>query len=417
MEERSVPPSQPPTHHSILVSIVTSVIVCTVVLIGLPGVRMEWLDFLVPHISPGTVSTTSRMLVPSSALHEEDAETVGVVKRVEQSVVAVVINADVNTLPASSDPFGGPGFPSMTPPPANGSSTPDIQQVGGGSGFFVSNDGIIATNRHVVEHPDYGEAPTFEVVMADGRRLPATVLAADPLLDLAFLKVDATGTPALPIGDSTKLVPGQTVIAIGNALGEFQNTVTKGVVSGLNRTFIAGDYSDTEVIEEAIQTDAAINPGNSGGPLLDLDGMVVGMNTAVSDQGQSIGFALPSTAILRDLQSLDRTGRIVRPFLGVRYVLVTPDVVKSEKLKVDHGALIVSGSTKDTPAITVDSPAATAGLKEGDVILSVDGTDVNDAHSLAGLIGAHAPGDEITLSYDRDGTTQTATTTLVELKK
>jgi S1-C subfamily serine protease len=187
-------------------------------------------------------------------------------------------------------------------------------------------------------------------------------------------------------------------------------------VSGLNRRIIAGDGADSGIIEEAIQTDAAINPGNSGGPLLDLNGNAIGLNTAVSDQGQLLGFALPSNIVRRDVESVQKLGRIVRPFLGVRYELITDELVQKNQLSVDHGALIIRGDTKTDLAVAPGSPADKAGLVENDIILEVDGRAVDEEHSLGALIGHHAPGDQVTIKFLHAGAEKTTTVTLDELK-
>jgi serine protease Do len=280
-------------------------------------------------------------------------------------------------------------------------STPaDIMHLGGGSGFFISDDGLVVTNKHVISDATVD----YTVITQDGGKWPAKVLALDPTFDLGVLKIDGATSvfPALALGDSDALKVGQTVIAIGNALAEFQNSVTKGVISGLNRSLYAGDVGDEELIEEAIQTDAAINPGNSGGPLINLDGEVVGMNTAISDGAQSLGFALPSSVLSRAVESVRKYGRIVRPWIGVRFIPVDDSVQAEEKLPEAYGAF-VSGSGKNQPGIEPNSPAAKAGLKEHDLILEVDGERIDDQHSLTTIVSRHQPGDVIVLRVWRTG--------------
>ena len=362
---------------------------------------------------PAAPSSTLQLPPLIGSIASDDATTIQVVRHAQPSVVAVLVNQPTqhsasqrfNSFPF--DPFNPESNPQ--PVPSTGAQS---EQIAGGSGFFVTTDGIVVTNRHVVDF----ENATFEILTADGKKYPANVLAEDPVLDLAFLKVNGSGFPVLTFDDSEGLVPGQTVIAIGNALDEFRNTVTKGIVSGLNRRVEAGDETGSEVIEEAIQTDAAINPGNSGGPLLDLQGNVVGINTAVSEDGQSLGFALPSNVIRRDVESLQKNGKIVRPFLGVRYELIDEDLVKSNQLSVDHGALVVRGETKRDLAVAPGSPADKAGIVENDIILEVDGIAVDESHSLSALVGRHAPGETATLKVMHAGTTKDVTVTLDELK-
>jgi len=258
------------------------------------------------------------------------------------------------------------------------------EQIAGGSGFFVSSEGLIVTNRHVLDGTDV----EYEVVTSDGRSYPAEVLAIDSVLDLAVLKVEGHGFPALELGDSSVVRPGQSVIAIGNTLAEFQNSVTMGIVSGVNRRLWAGeDEATAEILEEAIQTDAPINLGNSGGPLIDLDGKVIGVNTAVGE-AQSLGFALPSNAVRRVVDSIRQFGRIVRPWIGIRYDME------------ERGARI-AGGTGSQPGIIIDSPADKADLRAGDLILSFEGEALDVEHPLAGRMAKFNPGDVVKLVVER----------------
>lgn len=313
----------------------------------------------------------------------EDAEVTAVVERVLPSVVSIDIVQE------STATFRS-GYP-VSP-----------VTVGGGSGFFISEDGLVVTNRHVISDTD----TKYVVLTQDGRELPATVVALDPALDLGVLKVEGSGFPALELGDSDALRAGQTVIAIGNALAEFRNSVTKGVISGLNRSLYAGDFEEEELIEEAIQTDAAINPGNSGGPLITLDGKVVGMNTAVTDGAQSLGFALPSNALARAVESARTHGRIVRPWIGVRYIPVDKEIARNEGLDHDYGALVMGNGQRD-PGVLPNSPADKADVREGDHILEIDGQRVGDPRSLATIISRLSPEQIVVLKIARgDNTVQ-----------
>jgi len=332
----------------------------------------------------------------------EDSAATDVVENATPAVVSIVVTQDLSTIYNQSNPFSPFdnffffGMPNQTPQPQSGK-----QEVGGGTGFVITADGLIATNRHVVDQ----ENAEYTVVMNDGTRYEATVLARDTLNDIAIIKVDADNLPVLDLGDSDSIRIGQTVIAIGNSLGEFSNTVTKGVVSGINRRVVAGDGSGfSEVIEEAIQTDAAINPGNSGGPLLDLFGKVMGVNTAVSREGQLIGFAIPINEVKNVIDSVRKYGRIVRPFLGVRYVLLNEEIAKANNITdIDYGALIVRGDTKTDLAIVPGSPADKAGLVENDIILEVNGEKVTQEHGLARILSAYHPDDTITLRVYHKG--------------
>lgn len=322
----------------------------------------------------------------------EDEQTIAVVKRLRETVVSVIVTKKLTEqeLRGSLDPLDP--FSQFEDLPPDG-----VQQIGGGSGFIVTSDGLIVTNKHVVEDV----AADYTVVLPDGTTRPAKVVARDPVIDIAILDIDGTGYTTVAFGDSDALQVGQTVLAIGNALDQFRNTVTKGIVSGLNRRLVAQDVYDSQIIEAAIQTDAAINPGNSGGPLIDLHGRVVGVNTAVSLSGQLLGFALPGNLIKRDVDQVKLTGRIARPFLGVRYVIVTADLVKEKILNNEYGVIVSRGTRSSDSAIVPGSPAEKAGLQEDDQILSIDGIKIDDEHSLTAMIGRKSPGDTVTLKVFR----------------
>ncbi|MBI5794378.1 trypsin-like peptidase domain-containing protein [Candidatus Uhrbacteria bacterium] len=294
--------------------------------------------------------------------------------------------------------------------PLDDESAQELVEVSSGTGFFVTSDGYVLTNRHVVDE----EGVTFVVVTNEGDELPATLVDIDPFQDIAILRVQGDGFPTVTLGDSDGIRIGQTVIAIGNTLSEFRNTVTKGVVSGMNRRVTAGDASKTEVIEAAIQTDAAINPGNSGGPLINLLGEVIGINTAVSFEGESVGFAIPINEAKRAIDDVQAFGRIVRPWLGVRYVLVEPDATSGQNIDYEVGAMVVAGSQPGEVGVFAGSPADLAGLKEKDVIIAVDSVNLSEDHALAEIISAYHPGDVVKLSVLRDGVLMTVDVTLAE---
>lgn len=374
----------------------------------------------VSQLFAGRYAVTSS---PTRQATSEDAAVIAGVRKVSPSVVSIGVLKEVarnygqvNVAPFDIFNFGFPFQITPTPvqpqPAQPKDASPKKQVVGGGTGFIISADGLILTNRHVVSDT----AADFEVTTSDGQKHSAKVLARDVVLDLAVLKIEAADLPVVTLGDSDALQQGETVVAIGNALSEFQNTVTKGVVSGINRHVVAGDgFGGSEVIEEAIQTDAAINPGNSGGPLIDLSGRVVGVSTAVNREGQSIGFAIPINAAKTVIESVKAHGKIVRPWLGVRYVIVTPELAKERKLPNDYGALIAKGEQASEAAVVADSPAAQAGLKEGDVILTVDNVKIDSDRSLAGLIGRKQPGSPVNLKVSNDGQERTVTVILGEL--
>ncbi|OGL96060.1 hypothetical protein A2348_00890 [Candidatus Uhrbacteria bacterium RIFOXYB12_FULL_58_10] len=345
-------------------------------------------------------------------LIEEESATISVVNDVAPSVVSVVIKRPRGAFYA--DEFDSYFFDSYSAPPTlTDREASELVEVGGGTGFFMSQDGYVVTNRHVVSDLD----ATFVVVTNDGVELPATVVARDAFLDIAVLDVAGDGYPVAALGDSDGIRIGQTVIAIGNTLSEYRNTVTKGVVSGINRRVVAGDYGDDEVIERAIQTDAAINPGNSGGPLINLLGEIIGVNTAVSYEGQSIGFAIPIDDVKKVVEDIERYGRIVRPWLGVRYLPVDADVADEFELAYDTGALLVSGSDSETePAVSAGSPADQAGLLEWDIILSIDGIAIDEDRSLGSLVSELEPEQTVELQIARGDELLTLAATLKELE-
>lgn len=355
---------------------------------------------------------------------QEEQTTIDVVNRVSPAVVSITISKQISRRQTvvPEDFFGDFfGRPFITPQPKSGlgqpnaTSTDQLQRltVGGGSGFLVTGDGMVVTNRHVVSDT----TAEYTVVTQDGKKYPAKVLALDPSLDLAIIKIEGTGFPFLQFGDSDAIKTGQTVIAIGNALAEFQNTVTKGVVSGMNRHLVAGEGNDSEIIEGAIQTDAAINPGNSGGPLIDLHGQVIGVNTAISENAQSLGFALPINTVKFAVESVKKNGKILRPWLGVRYTLVDEDLAKKNRLPYTYGALIQRGATPSDLAVIPGSPANKAGLVENDLILELNGQKIDEMHSLSGLVTQHQSGDKVTLKIFSKGQEKTVEVTLEDRKE
>lgn len=360
------------------------------------------------RVTGNTVATAEQGSAATLQVQEESA-TVDVVQDAQESVVSIIATKDLSKVPnqriRSFSPFED----------FFGFSTPQVpqgeQQVSSGTGFIVSADGYIMTNKHVVEDDE----AAYTVILNTDARYPAKVVATDPVNDLAVVKIEGTTFTPLTFGDSSLLKTGQTVIAIGNALG-YQNTVTKGVVSGLARRVTAGSGQSAETLEDVIQTDAAINFGNSGGPLLNLAGQVVGVNTAVSQEGQLIGFAIPVSQAKLVYDSVKANGKVVRSYLGVRYIPITKSLQETNKLSVDYGVLIQRGSRQSELAIIPGSPADKAGLQENDIILEVDGVKLDDNHSLSGQIQKHVPGDVITLKVLSKDQEKTIKVTLEEYK-
>lgn len=342
------------------------------------------------------VASNNQALNQSIILNEDSAIT-EVVKKTSPAVVSIVISKDV----ANAFPFFGQ---------QDNQSGSSIQQIGAGTGFFVSADGLILTNKHVV-----GDSRAqYTVITTDGKQYEAKVLVQDPSNDLAIVKVDISNAPYLGFADSGALELGQHVIAIGNSLGQFQNTVTTGVVSGLSRSIVAGDRTGREQLEGVIQTDAAINPGNSGGPLLNIAGQVIGVNTAVSGEGQLLGFAIPSNDAKVALDSYLRVGKIVRPFIGVRYLLLNKSIAEQMHLKRDFGALLIRGDSTADFAVVPGSPADKAGLKEGDIVLEVNGQQINEDNPLPQVLKQYKPNDKISLKVFSGDVEKTIPLTLGE---
>ncbi len=356
----------------------------------------------------------------------QEKAVIEAVKKVSPAVVSIIITKEFPVYEQyyenPFEEFFGPEVPFEFKIPQYRQKGTQKQKIGGGTGFIISEDGMILTNKHVVEDTQ----ADYTVITNDGRKYPAQVLARDPFQDLAILKIerdkvitqegDFQETPftVVRLGDSDTLQIGQTVIAIGNALGEFRNTVSVGVISGLGRTITASGGGIIETLEDVIQTDAAINKGNSGGPLLNLKGEVIGVNVAMAQAAQNIGFAIPINHAKKAIEQVKATGKIVYPFLGIRYVLITKELQEEKDLPVDYGALIVGGETPQEPAIVPGSGADKAGLREGDIILEVDGKKVTLRNSLAKIIRSHSPGDKIVLKVLRGDKTLILEATLGE---
>ena len=270
------------------------------------------------------------------------------------------------------------------------------EEVGKGSGFIVSEDGLVLTNKHVLQYTD----ARYSVTTKNKNIYPLKVLARDPFRDLALAKIETDRKfDPVQLGNSDNLVSGQTVIAIGNALGQFQNTISVGVVSGLQRTVEAGGLA----LLDLIQTDAAINEGNSGGPLLNLKGEVIGVNVAKAQFAQNIGFAIPINQAKRDVEQVKEKGKIVYPFLGIRYISLTEQIKEEEDLDLNEGALIVAGPTVEEEAVVKNSTADRMGLQEGDIIVKINDQEINSKQNLSEIIRKYEPGQEITIKYYREG--------------
>lgn len=338
------------------------------------------------------------------AVQQSSADpVVTMIERVNPAVVSVVISKDVPIYEQYYEQYNPWGFFGGFSIPRQREIGTEEREVGGGSGFIVSEDGLIVTNRHVVSDED----AHYSVLMNDGTSYEVEVLARDQMLDVAVLKIIDLPSDVkldyLSFGDSENLKLGEKVVAIGNALAEFRNSVSVGVISGLARSIVASDeFGRSESLDQVIQTDAAINPGNSGGPLLNIKGEVIGVNVATSRGADNIGFALPAHVVAGVVLSVKEHGKIVRPFLGVRYTMLTEQLRKNNNIEVKYGALVVRGKNPDELAVMPGSPADLAGIVENDIILEIDGEKL-DKKDLATILRSKQVDDTITVKFLHKG--------------
>ena len=353
----------------------------------------------------------------------EESDIVSVVEKVSPAVVSIIITKNLPKIeeyyfnPFGNDDFFnrffGDDFFNFGIPQYRQNGTKE-QEIGGGTGFIITSDGYIVTNKHVVAD----EEAEYTVMMNDESKYDAEVVARDPTTDFAVLKIEGKDFPTIELGDSDEIKVGQTVIAIGNALGEFRNTVSVGVISGLSRSITASSFGfGSENLVGVIQTDASINHGNSGGPLLNLAGQVIGINTAIAQDAQNIGFAIPINEVKNSIESVKEYGKIIKPWLGVRYIMINKSIAESNKLDVDYGALIIRGEEKTDLAVIPGSPADKAGLVENDIILEVNGEKIDQDYPLMKAIAKFKPGDEITLKVLHKGEEKEVKVRLEELKE
>lgn len=332
-------------------------------------------------------------------LVREESNVIDVVKKVSPSVVTIAIENPISTL--ENGPFSF--FFELEPSPPAEDEEEQEQYIG--TGFVIQKEGIIVTNKHVVSRQT-----DYTIIDEKGNKYEVDKIYRDPANDIAIVSIKnppAGGLTVASLGTSANLQVGQSVIAIGTALGEFRNTVTTGVVSGLGRGITAGSYLEgfAERLDNVIQTDAAINPGNSGGPLLNARGQVIGVNTAVSVQGQNIGFAIPIDLVKESLNNFNQTGQFSRPYLGVTYSIISERA--SELNEIPQGALIQQ--------VIPESSAEEAGIQEGDIITKIDGKQINeDDATLAILISKKRVGDSINVTIYRDGENREIQVTLRE---
>ncbi len=327
---------------------------------------------------------------PKSAIVE-------IAKKACPAVITIVVTKDLPKVEGFYYlPYGDRNF--LVPQLHNKKS--EKTKIGGGSGFLVSSDGYILTNQHVVSDPD----ADYTAIIDPKHKFPAKILDRDRINDIAILKIEGDKLPFLKLGNSEKIELGETVIAIGNPLGEFHDTLSSGIVSGLSRFITAQDglSMETARLKGLIQTDAAINPGNSGGPLVNLNGEVIGINTAVIEGAQNLGFAIPINYGKKDLEEIKKHGRIKRPFLGVKYIILNAKIAEEHHLPIGYGALVTRERLGEN-AVIKGSSAERAGLQEFDIILEIEGEKVNDKNPLANGLAKYQINDEIEMKILRNG--------------
>jgi serine protease Do len=381
--EAAVKPQKQNTRLIIIVAI--CIVVCLA--LGLLGSKL----FSILNQAASNAQISQRDTVQNDGnkiVTKEEEDIAGVVDKVSPSVVSIVTKSQ-----STSRIYG-------------------VQdEEGAGTGIIVGKNGYILTNKHVVDG-----ANTVSVVLADGTSYDSVkVLGTDPLNDVAFLKIDnVSNLPVAELGDSTSVRVGQKVVAIGNSLGQYQNTVTSGIISGTGRPISAQAGDSVENLTDLIQTDAAINPGNSGGPLLNLQGQVIGINTAIIQDAQGIGFSIPISATKGILKGVLAGGPVERAYVGVNFIPITADVAKHYNLSVKKGAYVYISD--DQSAVIAGGPADKAGIKNKDIITKVNDIEVGDRGGVSSLVAEYAPGDTIKLTVLRGGQTMTVNVTLEAYK-
>jgi serine protease Do len=384
-------PATPQPPYKVARSQRTKRIVATILLASVFGLAAGYGGARLSSLTGGGDQSASRLSSGSDGnkiVTQEEENLSSVVTKVSPSVVSIITQSQTTDFYL-------------------GSST----EEGAGTGIIISKDGYIMTNKHVV-----AGANTVGVALSDGTTYAGVqVVGVDPLNDVAFLKIpNADGLPVVELGDSTSIRVGQKVIAIGNSLGQYHNTVTSGIVSGTGRPVAAQAGNQVETLTDLIQTDAAINPGNSGGPLLNLQGQVIGLNTAIAANAQGIGFSIPIGATKGLIKGVLAGKGVQRAYLGVNYVPITADVAAFYKLPVKKGAYVFNGES--STAVAADSPAAKAGIKNKDIITKVNDIEVGDRGGLSSLVAEYAPGDKVKLTVMRDGKAQSIDATLTAFK-
>lgn len=380
--EVTTPTTAPPRRKSNKTFIISFVsIISAVILLGL-GIAGG--TFLGRYYGEDGISSLTATSDGNTAITEEESSIASVAEKVGPSVVSIVTQTQSNSR------FGA------------------ALSEAAGTGVIVSKNGYVMTNNHVL-----AAATDISVIDSDGEEYTdVKIIGRDPLNDIAFLKINTSQEFApVTLGNSATIRTGQQVVAIGNALGQFKNTVTSGIISGTGRPITANtEAGNSESLTDLIQTDASINPGNSGGPLVNMAGQVIGINTAIVEDANGIGFAIPINATKGVLSGVLETGKINRSYLGVSYLTITPSVAREFNLSVNQGAYV--HTTNGSNPVAANSPAAGSGLKSGDIITKVNDKEVGAKGSLSSILGEYKPGDRVTLVYLRGDKEQTTTVTL-----
>ncbi len=365
-------------------------------LLAIIGMGAGFFSWSILNSAKGTPATADDL-----SLDEQEA-TIRAIDRVIPAVVSIIIYDKENLVTIDFST-------------GQQQTTNQRQQIGSGTGFIVTADGLILTNRHVVEAADPKTAE-YRIILNTGKEYYAQLIGTDPIKDLAILKIFDKDLPYVELGNSDQLQIGTTVVAIGNALGRYQNSATKGIVSGLGRSITASDQTgNAEVLDNVIQTDAEINPGNSGGPLIDLTGKVVGVDSAIDQAGESIGFAIPINDAKITINSVEQKGRVIRPSLGLRYLMLTPTIAQDNKLPRQSGAWVVKGDNGE-PAVLPGSAADKAGIEEGDIIFEINAIKIDGKATLLSVVQKYKPGDKIGLKIQRGDKTIIKVVQLDEFK-
>jgi serine protease Do len=336
-----------------------------------------------PLSQPGGPVASQPPIAQTITITEQSAVTQAA-QAVSPAVVTITSRAGAQT----TDPFSLPA-------------------TGIGSGVIYNSSGWILTNRHVVCGAD-----VLTVKLLDGSEFTGSTYGIDSLTDLAIVKVDGKNLPTARLGDSSALKPGQLSIAIGSPLGTFTNSVTSGVVSAMGRDIVVTDECGTgaqKALRNLIQTDAAINPGNSGGALVDSSGAVIGINSATAGNAQGIGFAIPINIAKPIMQQAVEGLPLTRPWIGVYYVVITPALKTTESLPIDYGVLVKAQQGSADPSVIANSPAARAGVQDGDIITAINDQRIDATHTLDDTLTQFSPGDELTVTVLRKGETKELT--------